>query len=157
MAGLPDENLIELLLHLKVHTRPLSYPTLILNLRQKTTPEQAKLILNSQPQVSYALMDLMVKINAVNMEVFQVLYPSPFLTLPEFIRLSIENSHLSGHPNLLRRPSRAPPQLFLMTLRTLSNSSNSSDTKDALPNTPVHPHIQTTRIGGTLNRNPYAG
>ncbi|KAF9651407.1 hypothetical protein BDM02DRAFT_3184656 [Thelephora ganbajun] len=54
MAGLPDENLIELLLHLK-----------------KTTPEQAKMILNSQPQVSYALMDLMVKINAVNMEVFQ--------------------------------------------------------------------------------------
>ncbi|KAF9778146.1 hypothetical protein BJ322DRAFT_1114392 [Thelephora terrestris] len=54
MAGLPDENLIELLLHLK-----------------KTPPEQAKIILNSQPQVSYALMDLMVKINAVNMEVFQ--------------------------------------------------------------------------------------
>ena len=47
MAGLPDENLIELLLHLKVRTRPLSYPALILNLRQKTTPEQTKLILNS--------------------------------------------------------------------------------------------------------------
>lgn len=30
------------------------------------------MILNSQPQVSYALMDLMVKINAVNMEIFQV-------------------------------------------------------------------------------------
>ena len=37
------------------------------------------MILNSQPQVSYALMDLMVKINAVNMEIFQVLPSSPFL------------------------------------------------------------------------------
>jgi len=36
------------------------------------------MILNSQPQVSYALMDLMVKINAVDMEVFQVLCSSPF-------------------------------------------------------------------------------
>lgn len=40
------------------------------------------MILNSQPQVSYALMDLMVKINAVNMEVFQVLW-SPLYTLSQ--------------------------------------------------------------------------
>ena len=54
------------------------FPLFLLDYRQKTTPEQAKMILNSQPQVSYALMDLMVKINAVNMEVFQVSHPPPF-------------------------------------------------------------------------------
>jgi len=37
------------------------------------------MILNSQPQVSYALMDLMVKINAVDMEIFQVSPSSLFL------------------------------------------------------------------------------
>ena len=43
------------------------------------------MILNSQPQVSYALMDLMVKINAVNMEVFQVSYSPPLLFSRGFI------------------------------------------------------------------------
>jgi len=54
MAALAEDSLVDLLLQLK-----------------KTTPEQARAILNSQPQVSYALMDLMVKLNAVNMDVFQ--------------------------------------------------------------------------------------
>ncbi|KAJ3992728.1 hypothetical protein F5050DRAFT_1786830 [Lentinula boryana] len=49
-----SEQLIELMLQLK-----------------KTTPAAAKQILNSQPQIAYALMTLMVSINAVNFEVFQ--------------------------------------------------------------------------------------
>lgn len=50
-----SEQLIELMLQLK-----------------KTTPAAAKQILNSQPQIAYALMTLMVSMNAVNFEVFQV-------------------------------------------------------------------------------------
>ncbi|KAG6864252.1 hypothetical protein C0991_011073 [Blastosporella zonata] len=50
------EQLLELLLQLK---------------SQKTTPEAARSILNGQPQIAYALMTLMVKMNAVNFEVFQ--------------------------------------------------------------------------------------
>ncbi|KAJ3839294.1 hypothetical protein EV361DRAFT_925665 [Lentinula raphanica] len=49
-----SEQLIELMLQLK-----------------KTTPAAAKQILNSQPQIAYALMSLMVSLNAVNFEVFQ--------------------------------------------------------------------------------------
>ncbi|OBZ68500.1 hypothetical protein A0H81_11624 [Grifola frondosa] len=52
--ALQEDQLLELLLQLK-----------------KTTPEQARSILNSQPQISYALMAVMVNINAVNMEVVQ--------------------------------------------------------------------------------------
>ncbi|KAI0035158.1 hypothetical protein K488DRAFT_83362 [Vararia minispora EC-137] len=54
MSAMPEDQLIELLLQLK-----------------KTTPEQARDILNSQPQISYALMALMVKLKAVNPDVFQ--------------------------------------------------------------------------------------
>ncbi|KAI0050609.1 hypothetical protein FA95DRAFT_1555530 [Auriscalpium vulgare] len=53
-AQLPEDQLIELLLQLK-----------------KTTPDQAKGILNQQPQISYALIALMVKMNAVNVEVLE--------------------------------------------------------------------------------------
>ncbi|KIP11706.1 hypothetical protein PHLGIDRAFT_437869 [Phlebiopsis gigantea 11061_1 CR5-6] len=49
-----EEQLLELLLQLK-----------------KTTPEQAKVILNAQPQIAYALMAVMVNLNAINMEVTQ--------------------------------------------------------------------------------------
>ncbi|KAJ4468277.1 hypothetical protein J3R30DRAFT_3560550 [Lentinula aciculospora] len=49
-----SDQLIELMLQLK-----------------KTTPAAAKQILNSQPQIAYALMTLMVSMNAVNFEVFQ--------------------------------------------------------------------------------------
>ncbi|KAG6813714.1 hypothetical protein H0H92_008122 [Tricholoma furcatifolium] len=48
------EQLLELLIQLK-----------------KTTPVAARAILNGQPQIAYALMTLMVKLNAVNFEVFQ--------------------------------------------------------------------------------------
>ncbi|KAG5636539.1 hypothetical protein H0H81_007706 [Sphagnurus paluster] len=48
------EQLLELLLQLK-----------------KTTPTAARSILNGQPQIAYALMTLMVTMNAVNFDVFQ--------------------------------------------------------------------------------------
>ncbi|KAL4068824.1 hypothetical protein V8B97DRAFT_752844 [Scleroderma yunnanense] len=52
-----EEQLIELLLTLK-----------------KTTPEQARAILASTPQIAYALITLMVKMNAVDVQVLQVAY-----------------------------------------------------------------------------------
>lgn len=51
-----SEQLIELMLQLK-----------------KTTPAAAKQILNNQPQIAYALITLMVSMNAISFEVFQVL------------------------------------------------------------------------------------
>lgn len=66
-----EEQLLELLLQLKVRafTMPCSVPS---QLAQKTTPDQARVILTAQPQISYALMALMVNLNAINMEVTQV-------------------------------------------------------------------------------------
>ncbi|TDL20910.1 hypothetical protein BD410DRAFT_821672 [Rickenella mellea] len=53
-TALPEEQLLELLIQL-----------------QKTTPEQARSILSAQPQIAYALMTLMIKLNVVNLEVLQ--------------------------------------------------------------------------------------
>jgi cleavage stimulation factor subunit 2 len=39
---------------------------------QRTTPDQARTVLTGQPQISYALIALMVKMNAVNVDVLQV-------------------------------------------------------------------------------------
>ncbi|KZT72912.1 hypothetical protein DAEQUDRAFT_808877 [Daedalea quercina L-15889] len=52
--SLQEDQLLELLLQLK-----------------KTTPEEARTILNSQPQIAYALMAVLVNVNAVNAEVVQ--------------------------------------------------------------------------------------
>ncbi|KAH9837284.1 uncharacterized protein C8Q71DRAFT_757575 [Rhodofomes roseus] len=52
--SLQEDQLLELLLQLK-----------------KTTPEEARAILHSQPQIAYALMAVLVNINAVNAEVVQ--------------------------------------------------------------------------------------
>jgi len=52
--ALQENDLLELLLQLK-----------------KTTPEQARIILNGQPQIASALLAVMVNINAVNMDVVQ--------------------------------------------------------------------------------------
>ncbi|KAH8094619.1 hypothetical protein BXZ70DRAFT_946876 [Cristinia sonorae] len=49
-----EDQLLELLLQLK-----------------RTMPEQARAILNSQPQIAYALMAVMVNLNAINVEVVQ--------------------------------------------------------------------------------------
>ncbi|KAI0305070.1 hypothetical protein BC826DRAFT_32170 [Russula brevipes] len=51
---LPEDQLIELLLELK-----------------RTAPDQAKAILNSQPQIAYALVALMVKIGIIDIPIFQ--------------------------------------------------------------------------------------
>jgi len=51
---LPEDDLIQLLLELK-----------------RTTPDQAKAILNSQPQIAYALVVLMVKIGIIDIPIFQ--------------------------------------------------------------------------------------
>lgn len=40
--------------------------------RQKTTPQQARSILTSTPQIAYALVALMVKMNAIDVQVLQV-------------------------------------------------------------------------------------
>ncbi|KAH9948179.1 hypothetical protein B0H21DRAFT_255586 [Amylocystis lapponica] len=52
--ALQEDQLLELLLQLK-----------------KTTPDQARIILQTQPQIAVAVMAVMVNINAVNMEVVQ--------------------------------------------------------------------------------------
>jgi hypothetical protein len=52
---LPEDQLIELLLQLR-----------------KTSPDQAKAILNSQPQITYALVALMVKMGVIDIPIFQV-------------------------------------------------------------------------------------
>ncbi|KAH9929698.1 uncharacterized protein B0H18DRAFT_1117253 [Fomitopsis serialis] len=52
--SLQEDQLLELLLQLK-----------------KTTPEEARTILSSQPQIAYALMAVLVNVNAVNMDVVQ--------------------------------------------------------------------------------------
>lgn len=39
---------------------------------QKTTPAAAKQILNGQPSISYALITLMVAMNAIKLDVFYV-------------------------------------------------------------------------------------
>ncbi|EPQ60272.1 hypothetical protein GLOTRDRAFT_134986 [Gloeophyllum trabeum ATCC 11539] len=54
MSQAQDDQLIELLLQLR-----------------KTTPEQARQVLNAQPQLSYLLISLMVKMNAINLEALQ--------------------------------------------------------------------------------------
>ncbi|EAU92212.2 hypothetical protein CC1G_10098 [Coprinopsis cinerea okayama7 len=53
-SNLPTEQLLELLLTLK-----------------KTTPTAARTILNGQPAIAYALISLMVQMNAINIDVFQ--------------------------------------------------------------------------------------
>ncbi|KAH8111875.1 hypothetical protein DFH11DRAFT_1610440 [Phellopilus nigrolimitatus] len=65
---LPEEQLLELLTQL-----------------QKTTPDQARAILNAQPQIGYALVPLMVKLGIVNLEVLQktlVTYSAPAQAAP---------------------------------------------------------------------------
>ena len=72
---LQEDQLIELLLQLKVcyvHQLWSTHMPEGFIMAQKTTPEQAKAILNAQPQIAYALMSVMVNLNAVNVEVIQV-------------------------------------------------------------------------------------
>ncbi|KAG6835236.1 hypothetical protein H0H93_003643, partial [Arthromyces matolae] len=99
-GNLPTEQLLELLVQLK-----------------KTTPEAARSILNGQPQIAYALMTLMVKLNAVNFEVFQK-------TLADFG---------SKAPT----PAPAPPVPIAAPINTPSASVSTTP----IPSLP--PHMQT--------------
>jgi cleavage stimulation factor subunit 2 len=42
---------------------------------KKTRPDSARAILNAQPQIAYALITLMVNVNAVDVDVLQVRSP----------------------------------------------------------------------------------
>ena len=75
-VNLATEQLLELLLTLKVKLE--SQLTLSnygpANWYQKTTPAAARGILNDQPAIAYALITLMVSMNAIDIEVFQVTF-----------------------------------------------------------------------------------
>ena len=75
-STMAQEQLLELLLQLKVAIFFSVAVCLDIYLQQKTTPDQARAILNAQPQIAYALMTTMVNINAINVEVVQVRYLS---------------------------------------------------------------------------------
>ncbi|KAI0323050.1 hypothetical protein OF83DRAFT_1167075 [Amylostereum chailletii] len=91
---LPEEQLIELMLTLK-----------------KTTPDQARSILNSQPQIAYGLITLMVKMNAINVDVLQHTLthqngppPAPALPAP-----SVLPPHLHQQPTRGNTPQSSTP------------------------------------------------
>ncbi|KAG6845573.1 hypothetical protein H0H87_007252 [Tephrocybe sp. NHM501043] len=111
------EQLLELLLQLK-----------------KTTPDAARTILNAQPQIAYALMTLMVKMNAVNFEVFQK-------TLAEF--------GSSGKVS-----AAAPAQAPTPTVPS-SRPSASSTPVPALP-PHMHPQAQHYRTATPPQQYPYS-
>ena len=71
----PEDQLIELLLQLKVSVyvpAPLWCLRGVYEVVQKTTPDQARAILNAQPQISYALIGLMIKMNVIDVELLTV-------------------------------------------------------------------------------------
>lgn len=81
----PTEQLIELMLSLKVHKLfSLNTKTIFTHPHQKTTPSDARNILNSTPpQIAQSLIKLMVSMDAVNFDVFQV---------PSFLKFAEQNS-----------------------------------------------------------------
>ena len=123
------------------------------------------MILNSQPQVSYALMDLMVKINAVNMEIFQVLCSSPFLGQSEFTPPPIENSLVLWYtPNTCARSANSSPSYphrpYARSQTTatatapipgVSSSTTRSTLKSKQPEPRVPPSTSATTPCGTAS------
>ncbi|KAH7886448.1 hypothetical protein F5I97DRAFT_1809457, partial [Phlebopus sp. FC_14] len=79
-----EEQLIELLLTLK-----------------KTTPDQARAILSSTPQIAYALMSLMVKMNAIDVQVLQKTLTSYSANMPP----------PSSRAGVIQPASAVPPHL----------------------------------------------
>ena len=70
-----EDHLLELLIQLKVcktFTGRRLLPSLEHTAFQRTTPDQARAILQVQPKIAYALMAVMVNLNAINVEVVQV-------------------------------------------------------------------------------------
>ena len=59
---------------------------------QKTTPDQARAILSSQPAIAYGLINIMIKMNAVNVDVLQVSFYSPIF----LGRMQFENNIVSS-------------------------------------------------------------
>lgn len=63
--------------HARAQSACISIPITLIHVRpssaqQKTTPQQARSILTSTPQIAYALVGLMVKMNAIDVQVLQV-------------------------------------------------------------------------------------
>ena len=72
--------------------------------QQKTTPQQARSILTSTPQIAYALVALMVKMNAVDVQVLQV---RAFIHRMSFHRRLVGLGPPSLIPNVLARRKRS--------------------------------------------------
>lgn len=94
-------------------------PSRVRSAQQKTTPQQARSILTSTPQIAYALVALMVKMNAIDVQVLQVrtfVYPVPVLRVSShdvFRHRSLGLDPTSHIPNGLARRKRS-----LRTLQT---------------------------------------
>ncbi|KAJ7031130.1 hypothetical protein C8F04DRAFT_1211564 [Mycena alexandri] len=107
---LATEQLLELLLQLK-----------------KTTPEAARRILNDRPPIAYALITLMVSMNAINFDVFQktlsefgaanappqaqapVPAPAPLSAVPPHLQASSQPNSRTNTPPM-QSPYHNPPQ-----------------------------------------------
>jgi hypothetical protein len=87
MSALPDEQLIELLLHLQVWL-PCHFivETPLIGVAQKAPQDSARAILNGQPQIAYALITLMVKMGAVDLKVLAVRTQPPTVSHLTFCR-----------------------------------------------------------------------
>ncbi|KAF8195051.1 hypothetical protein BJ912DRAFT_1040592 [Pholiota molesta] len=121
------EQLLELLLTLK-----------------KTTPEAARTILNNQPAIAYALMTLMVSMNAVNIEVFQkTLAEFGAANAPDTSSSAPSANALSGPtsanaPPAASAPISAIPPHLQAQYRTATPPSSSSAAAAAAAQAPTH-------------------
>ncbi|KAH9969147.1 hypothetical protein BC827DRAFT_1334715 [Russula dissimulans] len=88
---LPEDQLVELLLELK-----------------RTPPDQAKAILNSQPQIAYALVALMVKIGIIDIPIFQQTLAT-FAPQQNGLQASAVPPHLQAQSSRSGTPQFATP------------------------------------------------
>ncbi|KAJ7669442.1 hypothetical protein DFH06DRAFT_1181208 [Mycena polygramma] len=102
------EQLLELLLQLK-----------------KTTPAAARQILNDRPPIAYALITLMVSMNAINFDVFQKTLsdfgakanaqqaappaPAPLSAIPPHLQPSSQPNSRTSTPPMQHTPHHTPP------------------------------------------------
>ncbi|KAJ7130806.1 hypothetical protein C8R43DRAFT_662899 [Mycena crocata] len=106
---IPPEQLLELLIQLK-----------------KSPPEAARQILNDRPQIAYALISLMVSMNAINFDVFQktlsdfgaasaraaqapVPAPTPISAVPSHLHPSSQPNSRTNTPPM-QNPYQSQPQ-----------------------------------------------
>ncbi|KAF8167200.1 hypothetical protein B0H34DRAFT_680783 [Crassisporium funariophilum] len=119
--NLASEQLLELLLTLK-----------------KTTPAAARGILNNQPAIAYALITLMVSMNAINIEVFQK-------TLAEFganATADPASTSSAPPPAIAPAPISAVPQHMQTQYRTNTPLSNVAQAAPPLPYHQAYPNGQ---------------